>query len=108
MKTRTNRYVMKGTLVFDTKRNKKMYPVGNFMNHQHMIFNYSDKCYNEMMETETSDSYDRFYESEQLVDKFNTNPRINGIVYAYYEDYKKLKDIIGGYIVRRDTYRSVL
>lgn len=98
---RTNRYIKKGTLVFDTKENKKMYPVGSFEKHQHMVFNYNDRCYNEMMETETVESYDKFEEAEQLVDEFMTNPRVNGIVYAYYEDYSKLKDIIGGYIARQ-------
>lgn len=97
-----SRYVRKGTLVVDTETNKKMYPVGKWITYSHVFYNYDDICYNDMMETQTGVSGRKFEESQYLLNCFETNPRVNGVVYAYYKDYKKMKDIIGAYMVRHD------
>lgn len=94
------RYVKKGTLVIDTKTNKKMYPVGKWVKYSHVFYNYGDICYNNMREKETEESYSKFEESQELLEKFETNPRINEVVYAYYGDYKKMRDIISAYVYR--------
>ena len=59
-----------------------------------------DICYNEMFENRTDETEEKFETAQELLEKFEANPRVNGIVYAYYEDYKKMKDIIGAYAYR--------
>lgn len=98
----TMRYVKKGTLIIDTETNKKMYPVGKWIKYSHIFYNYDDICYNNMYEKETEESYSKFEESQELLEKFESNPRINEIVYAYYEDYKKMRDIISAYVYRHN------
>lgn len=96
----TARYVLKGKDVYDTKNNKKMYPVGKWITYSHVFYNYDDICYNEMFENRTDETEEKFETAQELLEKFETNPRVKGIVYAYYEDYKKMKDIIGAYAYR--------
>ena len=99
------RYVLKGTLVFDKKENKKMYPVGKWMTYQHVFYNYNDICYNEMYDKgHSQSSIDIFERAQELLEKWDSNPRVNGIVYAYYEDYKQMKDIIGAYAWKHNGY----
>jgi hypothetical protein len=38
--------------------------------------------------------------AERLLELFERNPRVNGIVYAYYEDYRKMRDVIEAYVFR--------
>ena len=42
------RYVLRNGLIFDTKENKKMYPVGKWNKYQHVFYNYMDRCFNSM------------------------------------------------------------
>lgn len=93
------RYVLKGNLVYDNKTRKKMYPVGKWKKYQHVFYNYDDKCYNTMNEDNSKKSIEKFEKSQDLICKWDFNPQINGVVYAYYEDYKLMKDIIGMYVI---------
>lgn len=89
--------------VFDKKTGKKMYPIGSWLKYSHIFYNYNDRCYNAMYDTDHSiESIDKFEEAERLLDVFEHNPRVNGIVYVIYDDYKKMKDIIGAYALRHN------
>lgn len=99
------RYVLRNGLVFDTKENKKMYPVGKWNEYQHVFYNYMDICFNSMYESEyDKKESDKYEKSQELMEKWNCNPQVNGVVYAYYEDYKMMKDVIGGYAWRHNGY----
>lgn len=105
MKNEKRRYVLRNGLVFDTKENKKMYPVGKWVTYQHVFYNYNDICYNDMYDKNHSEeSVDRFERAQDLIEKWDGNPRVSGIVYAYYEDYKQMKDIIGAYAWKHNGY----
>lgn len=95
-----SKYVKRGTLVIDTETNKKMYPVGKWNTYSHVFYNYNDRCFNNMMEMHTEDSEIKLEESEHLLNCFERNPRVNDIVYAYYEDYRKMRDVIEAYVFR--------
>ena len=95
-----SKYVKRGTLVIDTETNKKMYPVGKWNTYSHVFYNYDDICYNEMMKQHTAKSYEQFETSQRLLELFERNPRVNDVVYAYYDDYRKMRDIIGAYMFR--------
>lgn len=95
-----SKYVKRGTLVIDTETNKKMYPVGKWNTYSHVFYNYNDRCFNNMMETHTDESEKKLDEAEHLQECFEHNPRVNDIVYAYYEDYKKMRNIIEAYVFR--------
>ena len=89
----------------------KMYPVGKFLKYQHIFYNESDRAFNsyyDALETGSAEEIDRAEEwrarVDDILDKFNSNPQVNGVVYAYYEDYKIMKDIIGGYAERHNGY----
>lgn len=89
----------------------KMYPVGKFLKYQHVFYNASDMAsnsYYDALETGSAEEIDRAEEwrtrVDDILDKFNSNPQVNGVVYAYYEDYKTMKDIIGGYAERHNGY----
>lgn len=89
----------------------KMYPVGKFLKYQHVFYNASDRAFNsyyDALETDSAEEIDRAEEwrarVDDILDKFNSNPQVNGVVYAYYEDYKIMKDIIGGYAERHNGY----
>lgn len=56
--------------------------------------------FNNMMEQNTEKSYEQFETAERLLELFERNPRVNGIVYAYYEDYRKMRDVIEAYVFR--------
>lgn len=81
-----------------TRDGEKLYPVCGWEKNQHKMFNYNDKMYNYMVESDYGDAeVDAFEESERLLDVFNGGVRSDGLVYAVYGDYKKIKDIIGYY-----------
>lgn len=67
----------------------KLYPVCNWERNQH-------KMYIRSHEEQTQEAWDLFYESERLLEAFNSNDR-NGVAYVTYPDYCKIKDIIGYY-----------
>lgn len=96
------------TLIKDKATGKKLYPVGKFTTYQHVFYNASDRAFNafcDATETGTTEEFERASawrdRVDELLDKFNSNPQDkNGIVYALYEDYKDMKNIIGGYAYR--------
>ena len=79
-----------------TRKGVRLYPVCKWYDNQHKLYNYNDKMYNKAHDEGTQEAFEAFYESERLLDVFHGNI-INGIVYATYKDYCKLKDIIGYY-----------
>ena len=83
---------------------KKMYPVGKWVTYQHVFYNASDRAHNALYDANTGDEMDKaltwLERVEELQSKWDFNPQVNGIVYAIYEDYKTMKDIIGGYMWR--------
>lgn len=95
-----SRYVNKNGLVFDNETGKKMYPVGMWRTNSHVFYNYNDICYNEYMENPADKTESKFDQSQVILGLFEHNPQINGVVYAYYEDYRKMRDIIEAYRYR--------
>lgn len=95
-----SRYTNKDGLVFDNETGKKMYPVGRWKTYSHVFYNYNDICYNEYMENPTDKTESKFDQSQVILGLFEHNPQSNGVVYAYYEDYRKMKDIIEAYRYR--------
>lgn len=86
-----------------------MYPIGHFLKYQHVFYNAVDRAWNRVYDLREQNApigkidsaTDWAYKVEDLLDKFNRNPQDkNGIVYVLYEDYKVMKDIIGGYAYR--------
>lgn len=76
----------------------KYYPVGSWEKHQHKFYNYHDVCYLKMVDSDYADSACRaFEEADTLIDLFDSMPQRNGIVYAPYETYKRLKAVIDWY-----------
>lgn len=84
------------------KNGKKYYPVGKWHKYQHVFYNYEDRCANEWYETDSDEAYEKFEKSQDILNKWETNPQRDGIVYALYNDYKLMKDIIGGYMWRHN------
>lgn len=88
----------------------KLYPVGKFTKYQHVFYNANDRAWNALydaQESGTSEEIDKAYEwkdkVEDLLSKFDFGYQDkNGMVYAEYEDYKAMKDIIGEYAWRHD------
>lgn len=74
----------------------KLYPVCNWERNQHKMYNYNDKMYIKAHEENTEEAWRAFEESERLLEVFNGQVR-NGLVYAVYEDYCLIKDILGYY-----------
>lgn len=73
------------------------YPVGSWQKHQHKFYNYADVCYNNMNANPTDEAEEQFSIANELIDLFDSLPQRNGIVYAPYEQYKRLKAIIVWY-----------
>lgn len=100
------------TLIRDKRTGKKMYPVGKWITYQHVFYNASDRAYNAFYEAEESGTTEEFEKAsawrervEDLLTKWDSNPKdSNGVVYALYEDYKDMKDIIGAYAWRHNGY----
>lgn len=83
-----------------TRNGKKLYPVGSWQNYQHVFYNYDDRCYIAMVDSDYSDeTVAAKEEAERLLDVCNANVR-GGLIYAPWEDYKKMKDIIVAYELR--------
>lgn len=103
---------MANKLFIDKKTGKKMYPVGKWMTYQHVFYNESDRAYNNFYDKLENGTVEEFEKAndwkekvEELLTKWNSNPQdSNGIVYALYEDYKIMKDIIGGYVWRHNGH----
>lgn len=98
---------MKIKAYIDRKTGQKLYPVGNWYRFQHMFYNAVDRAYNNYYDNMDyrTDSEDeialmRLKRCEELCCKWDSNPQVNGIVFATYKDYCDMRDIIGGYIAR--------
>lgn len=63
------RYVLRNGLVFDTKENKKMYPVGKWNKYQHVFYNYMDRCFNSMCDSKyDKKESDKYEKSQELAE----------------------------------------
>lgn len=84
------------------KNGTKLYPVCNWYKNQHKIYNYYDKCYIKAFdyETATDEDFDAYEEAQRLIEVFDGGVQSDGLVYATYKDYCKIKDIIGAYDYR--------
>nr|DAX39513.1 MAG TPA: hypothetical protein [Caudoviricetes sp.] len=80
----------------DKRTGKKLYPVCKWEDNQHKLYNAHDRAYNRAYET---GDYDEVEKLDHLIAVFDSYV-VNGIVYAPYEDYKQIKDYIGGYDAR--------
>ena len=91
---------------FRTNSGAKLYPVCNWERNQHKIYNNADRCRNAEQdaflngsETELNKAITRREHAEHLVDVIN-GFIIDGVVYAEYDDYKAIKDVIAAYDIR--------
>ena len=85
--------------LYKTKDGKKLYPVCNWENNQHKIYNAHDIAMNYWYDTHSEKAMknlERVDKAMEAIDRYV----INGMVYATYEDYKLLKDIIAAYDAR--------
>ena len=95
-----------------TIQGKKYYPVANWYKCQHVFYNAVDRAWNRVYDARDNGSIEEEEKAEEwlekcedLLQKFDCNPKdARGIVYALYEDYKIMKDIIGGYAFRHGGY----
>lgn len=79
----------------------KMYPVASWERNQHVFYNLCDRMANAYYDSNSEEDYDRWQEAQRLCGAFDCGPQdANGVVYAEYEDYKAMKDFIGGYAYR--------
>jgi len=93
----------------DKKTGKKMYPVGKWITYQHVFYNANDRAWNALHDAEEKGGDVEHAASwlervQELLGKWDSNPQVDGIVYALYEDYKTMKDIIGGYAERHGGF----
>ena len=98
--------VENGKTVFRTNNGNKLYPVCNWERNQHKIYNYIDRCkiaeqeaFLNGSESEVKEAYERSENAERLIEVFNGFV-IDGVVYAEYNDYKAIKNVIAGYDYR--------
>lgn len=80
----------------------KYYPVGNYLTYQHVFHNAVDKALCQLYDAQDAGedidkAQDWLDRVNYLFDRWMFNPQKNGIVYAVYEDYSAMKDIIGAY-----------
>ena len=83
-------------------KGEKLYPVCSWEKNQHKLYNALDLINNELSEKGYTDELvsrrDQIY---QALDAFDAHV-IGYTVYATYADSQLIKDIIGGYDVRKD------
>ena len=86
--------------LYRDKQGVKLYPVCNWELNQHKIYNAHDRAMNYCTDTNWCDKavqeLERVDKAMEAIDRYV----INGMVYARYEDYKLLKDIISAYDAR--------
>ena len=94
----------------DKVTGKKLYPVCNWHNNQHILYNALDRAYNHRSDlyedkSATSEELDKaeewIEEVERLLDVFNSHV-VGSLVYATYEDGAKIKEIIAAHECRHD------
>ena len=82
----------------DKKTGKKLYPVCNWENNQHKLYNAHDRIMNAIYDGEAD--YDQLERIEKAMSAFDSCV-INGMVYATYEDGILIKDYIWAYNARQ-------
>lgn len=82
----------------DKKTGKKLYPVCNWENNQHKLYNAHDRIMNAIYDGEAD--YDQLERIEKAMSVFD-GCVINGMVYATYEDSILIKDYIWAYNARQ-------
>lgn len=82
----------------DKKTGKKLYPVCNWENNQHKLYNAHDRIMNAIYDGEAD--YDQLERIEKAMSAFGSCV-INGMVYATYEDSILIKDYIWAYNARQ-------
>lgn len=82
----------------DKKTGKKLYPVCNWENNQHKLYNAHDRIMNAIYDGEAD--YDQLERIEKAMSAFDSCV-INGMVYATYEDSILIKDYIWAYNARQ-------
>lgn len=93
---------------YQVLKKTKMYPVGRWETYQHVFYNANDRAMNAVYDAKEHGSAEQLDKAiewndrvSDLLGKFDCGPRDrSGIVYAEYNDYKVMKDIIGGYAYR--------
>lgn len=82
----------------DKKTGKKLYPVCNWENNQHKLYNAHDRIMNAIYDGEAD--YDQLERIEKAMSAFD-GCVINGMVYATYENSILIKDYIWAYNARQ-------
>ena len=89
-----------------TIKGKKYYPVASWYKCQHVFYNEVDRAWNRLYDVRDNGTAEEEAEEwiekvEDILQKFECNPKdTRGVVYALYDDYKLMKDIIVGYTWR--------
>lgn len=90
---------MQGKLpLYKNKEGKKLYPVCDWEENQHKLFNAHDRAMNRIYEGDI-DGYDELERIEKAIDAFGAHV-IDGMVYATYEDSQLIKDYVWAYNAR--------
>ena len=86
--------------LYRNKLGEKLYPVCNWENNHHKLYNAYDRaiirCYEENWSDEAYEERERVEQALNAFDRYV----INGIVYATYEDSLTIKDIVAAYNAR--------
>lgn len=83
--------------LYKNKEGKKMYPVCNWENNQHKLYNAYDRIVVAVYDGKAE--YDELEKIQKALDAFNSFV-VNGMVYATYEDSLLIKDYIWAYNAR--------
>lgn len=92
----------------DRETGKKLYPVCNWEQNQHKLYNALDRINNAIYDAEEDNSVtveecDRLYNRREQIEEalfaFDSHV-IQGLVYATYEDSLVIKDIVAAYNAR--------
>lgn len=86
----------------------KLYPVGSWYKYQHVFYNANDRAWNYLHDAQESGNEEEIKKAEDnlemvqnLLGAFDCGYKdSNGMVYAEYQDYKRMKDIIAAYMYR--------
>lgn len=88
----------------------KLYPVASWERNQHVFYNAVDRAQNSLFDAREKGV--GIEEAEECLEKYNNalakfdfGPKDSrGVVYAEYNDYKFMKDVIGGYAMRHNGH----
>ena len=87
-----------------TKDGKKLYAVCRWESNQHKIYNAYDRAMIRCYEEGTEEAF-KHREKIETALKWIDNVKDDGLVYAPWEEYKLIKELIGGYDLRHDFIR---